>query len=262
MPDYRSIFGAVESTLLRVGSQHVAVEKIQKDLDEYKLVEGKGFSDSDYYRILVYVVFYSGFRAATVDARSATIDKYFSDFRVASSYGPQDIDRILQDPEMIKNRRKVRACVENAQTFKEIVSQHGSFQGYIDSFAPKASSTNLMRLKRELQHRFVGLGRVTTFHVLTDIGMPVLKPDRVMCRVFKRFGLVANEKDIEGVVKQGGIFVEHTGHPIRYIDIVFVTFGQLRSTEFGLDRGICLEKNPRCSLCGGKELCTYDGPAC
>ena len=262
MPDYRAIFEAVESTVIRVGSDNLPTEEIRKNLDEYKSFEGKKLSDADYYWVFVYVTFYSGFRAATVTARLPVIRKYFADFHLASSYGPQDIDRILHDPEMIKNRRKIQACVENAQTFKEIVSQHGSFQGYIDSFAPKASSTNLMRLKRELQHRFVGLGRVTTFHVLTDIGMPVLRPDRVMCRVFKRFGLVADEKDIEGVVKQGGKFAEHTGHPIRYIDIVFVAFGQVRSTEFGLDRGICLEKNPRCSSCGAKEFCTYDGPAC
>ncbi len=86
---------------------------------------------------------------------------------------------------MIRNKRKVEACIKNAVAFKSIVSEHGSFQTYIDSFSPTASFENLMLLKEELEYRFAGLGRITTYHVMTDIGLPVLKPDRVICRIFQ-----------------------------------------------------------------------------
>jgi DNA recombination protein RmuC len=33
-----------------------------------------------------------------------------------------------------------------------------------------------------------------------------------------------------------------TGHPIRYIDTVFVCYGQMKSPEVGLEHGLCLEK--------------------
>lgn len=42
----------------------------------------------------------------------------------------------------------------------------------------------------------------------------------------------------------------------RYIDIVFVAYGQVSSPEFGIDKGICL-KTPRCRECGITEYCRY-----
>ena len=45
---------------------------------------------------------------------------------------------------------------------------------------------------------------------------------------------------------------------INRIDIVFVTYGQLGKNDyFGLDKGICLEKDPYCNSCGIKEYCEY-----
>jgi len=114
-----------------------------------------------------------------------------------------------------------------------------------------------MLLKEELEYRFAGLGPITTYHVLTDIGLRVIKPDRVICRIFKRLGLIESEEQLLKTVIQGRKFADATGLPIRYIDIVFVSYGQVQSQEFGLSRGICLEKNPLCSACGATAHCRY-----
>ena len=35
-------------------------------------------------------------------------------------------------------------------------------------------------------------------------------------------------------------------------------YGQIgASNQFGLESGICLEKNPKCNLCGLTSLCVY-----
>jgi DNA-3-methyladenine glycosylase I len=112
-------------------------------------------------------------------------------------------------------------------------------------------------LKEELEYRFLGLGRITTYHFLTDIGSPVIKPDRVICRIFQRLGLIDNEGQLLKTVIQGRKFAEATGQPIRYIDIIFVAYGQMQSKEFGIEHGICLEKNPACSLCDAKRFCIF-----
>jgi DNA-3-methyladenine glycosylase I len=257
MKDYRAIFDGVESTLIRVGSRNLPADEIRSNLAEFKKLEGKTFTDSDYYWILVYVIFYSGFRAATVTAKLDLIRQYFPDYKTVADYGDDNINRILNDTGMIRNERKVQACVENAQTFERIVREYGSFQAYVASFSPMESFENLMLLKEALQYRFSGLGDITTYHVLTDIGLPVLKPDRVICRIFHRLGLIESEKQLLKTVIQGRKFAQATGHPIRYIDIVFVAYGQMQSTEFGLERGICLAENPACSICGVRSYCQY-----
>ena len=93
---------------------------------------------------------------------------------------------------------------------------------------------------------------------MTDIGLPVLKPDRVIARIFKRLGLIEDEKQILKTVLQGQKFSNATELPIRYIDICFVKYGQKgEDIELGLDDGICLERNPKCHECGIKEYCNF-----
>ncbi|MBN1453363.1 MAG: DNA-3-methyladenine glycosylase I [Anaerolineales bacterium] len=252
MKDYNAIFESIEEVLLKAGSKN-----LPKKLDGFKHLHGQTFSDNEYFSKLIDVIFYSGFRASTVTEKIDVIHKHFPNFEIVARYDEQAIKNILADEKMIRNRLKIKACVENAKTFNAILFESGSFQNYIDSFSALSSFENLILLKEELEYRFAGLGRITTYHYLTDIGMPVLKPDRVICRIFKRLGLIENEQQLLKTVIQGRKFAEATGLPIRYIDVVFVVYGQVQSKEFGIERGICLETNPSCQVCGARDYCNY-----
>jgi DNA-3-methyladenine glycosylase I len=61
------------------------------------------------------------------------------------------------------------------------------------------------------------------------------------------------------LIQEGRKFAKATGYPIRYIDRVFVAYGQERTSDMGLSRGICLERNPACSSCGANKYCEYFG---
>ncbi len=257
MKDYKTIFESIESSLFAEGSKNLSVEKIRENLDTFKHFEGKKFSDNNYYQILVNVIFYSGFRAATVTSRIPVIRAYFSDYLTVADYTEDKFNQILADTNMIRNQAKIKACIKNAYVFRSLIQKHGSIQNYIDMFSPQTSFENVMMLKDEIENRFYRIGKITVFHFLTDIGMPVLKPDRVICRIFKRLDLIESRENILEAVIQGRKFAEATGHPIRYIDIVFVAYGQVQSKEFGIERGICLEEKPSCILCNAKHFCNY-----
>src|SRR5690606_16062988 len=143
----------------------------------------------------------------------------------------KEIAEIVEDKKMIRNERKIRACIENAKTFKEIITKFGSFQNYLNHFEANKSFENLILLKEELEHRFEYLGCITVYHFLTDLGFNVLKPDRVIMRIFKRLGLIEHENQFLKAVIQGRKFSEATGYPIRYIDITFVKYGQEGRSE-------------------------------
>ena len=215
--DYKAIFEGVESALVQTGAERMPAEQIRRCLDEWKHYETRELHDDDYHRILVEVVFYSGFRAATVTSKLPIIHAHFPGYKATASYGEDQIERILHDPAMIKNRVKVNACVENARAFAAIVAKYGSFVAYINSYRPRESAANLDRLRCDVDQNFKGLGKITSYHFLTEIGMPVLKPDRVIKRIFTRLGLVNGTASEEDCVAAGHKFVEATGHPIRYI---------------------------------------------
>lgn len=256
MKDYKAVFSKLEDSL----RQHSGLSdaEFRSRFEKFKHFENRLLSDNDYYRIMVDVTFYSGFRAAVVSGKLDLIHQYFPDFETVAKYDEWKVSQILGDNNMIRNVRKVEACIANARTFKRIVSEYGSFGAYVKSFEPTQSFENLMLLKEELEHKFAYLGRITAYHFLTDIGMPVLKPDRVVCRIFYRLGLIESKKQLLEAVIQGRKLSQATSLPIRYVDIVLVTYGQVGANDyFGIKNGICLEKNPKCNICGVKEYCDY-----
>jgi DNA-3-methyladenine glycosylase I len=253
---YREVFNAVEQRLIECGSAHMDPVQIRLQLDKFKRFSERQLSDDEYFSILVFVTFYSGFKAATVTSKSEVIRKHFPSWKVVASYSEANVQGAMADPEMIRHERKIRACIKNARTFSTLIARYGSIKSYIGSQAPTESFENLLLLKETLEASFEYLGGITVYHFMTDIGLPVLKPDRVMSRIFSRLGLLETESQLLKTVIQGRKFAAATGHPIRYIDIVFVAYGQVSATEYGITQGICLTK-PRCSACSVQAHCGY-----
>lgn len=230
----------------------------EKEFDEkfkgYKTYENRVLSDNDYYQILVDIIFYSGFKASTVDKFLERIHTHFPNYQVVSNYSQEDIERIKIDPNIIKHKSKIDACVHNAKKVTAIIGEYGSIKEFIESFAPNTSDEALYKLKKSLERNFKYIGSQTSYHFMMDIGLNVLKPDRVMLRIFKRLGLIQSENDLFEAVKVGRALSKVNNLPIRYIDIIFVLYGQLNQENIEC---ICSENKPRCNICGVKSECLY-----
>jgi DNA-3-methyladenine glycosylase I len=53
---------------------------------------------------------------------------------VVAGYGPDRVEMLLQNAAIVRNRAKVTAAVQNAQTFLKIQDEFGSFDAYIWRF--------------------------------------------------------------------------------------------------------------------------------
>ena len=56
------------------------------------------------------------------------------DYRQIARFGEADVQRIMGDGEMIRSEPKIRAVINNAERFLEIVGRYGSFDRYLWSF--------------------------------------------------------------------------------------------------------------------------------
>jgi len=222
--------------------------------DYYKNAKKEHLTDNDYYKILVYVAFYSGFRASTVGKHLPVINNYFPNYETVMFYDENMFIKIFNDRSMIRHEKKIRACINNAKKINEIIKHYGSFENYIDSFEPNKNDNNLLALKRNLE-KFDFLGGITVYHFMKDIGLEVIKPDRVLMRIFKRLNLIYDEDYLFGAVKVGRLFSQANNLPIGYIDMIFVLYGQLNVPKI---KCICSEKNPKCNICGAKMYCNYN----
>ncbi len=224
-------------------------EEIQKAIRNAKQA-GKEFTeDNDYYWKIVCITFFSGSKATMVEDKLPHIKKYFGDYKIAKKYSSEDVNRIMSDSSVIRWKRKIEACIENAKLFDKVVIKHGSFKRYLDSFdrPNKISNVNLERLRNKLKD-FEFIGDITVDHFLTDLGYPVLKKDRHIGRVMHRIGLIMNEDDREGAIDAGNRIANLTDTPIRFIDTVFVGMGM---------QGICKKENPECQRCLIKRDCEW-----
>lgn len=49
-------------------------------------------------------------------------------------YGPADVERLVNDPSIVRNRRKIEAAISNARAFLDVQEAIGSFDDYIWAF--------------------------------------------------------------------------------------------------------------------------------
>ncbi|HZY41612.1 MAG TPA: DNA-3-methyladenine glycosylase I [Anaerolineae bacterium] len=74
---------------------------------------------------------------------------HFDVARVAR-YTPHDVERLLQDAGIIRNRLKIEATINNARRFIEVQSEFGSFNAYIWRFVEGQPIKNAWRSMKEI----------------------------------------------------------------------------------------------------------------
>jgi DNA-3-methyladenine glycosylase I len=87
----------------------------------------------------------------------------FADFEVdrVAAFGSADIDRLLADPGVIRNRLKIEAAIENARRIQALRRSHGSFSAWLNAHHPR-SPPEWTRLFRQT-FRFTGEQIVNEF---------------------------------------------------------------------------------------------------
>ena len=80
----------------------------------------------------------------------------YADFTVdrVATFGPAEIDRLLADAGIIRNRLKVEAAIENAQRLQALRQSHGSFAGWLDAHRPRSAEAWTQLFRRTF--RFTG----------------------------------------------------------------------------------------------------------
>ncbi len=65
-------------------------------------------------------------------------------------YGARDIERLMADPGIIRNRLKIQAAINNAQRFLEVEREFGTFDCYIWGFVDNRTICNRCRKLSEV----------------------------------------------------------------------------------------------------------------
>lgn len=133
--------------------------------------------------------FQAGLSWSTILAKRDNFRRAFDGWDAAriAAYGPADIERLMQDTGIVRNRLKVNAAVKNARGYLEIRAEHGTFDNYIWSFTggeplrrPKpptrgevpASTPESLAMSKALQKRgFTFVGPTICYAFMQSVGM-------------------------------------------------------------------------------------------
>ena len=93
-------------------------------------------NDQVHFEFLILEGAQAGLSWSTILKKRDGYRKNFADFDPAkvARFTEKKIQKILQDPGIIRNRLKVKAAVNNAKRFLEVQKEFGSFDKYIWSF--------------------------------------------------------------------------------------------------------------------------------
>lgn len=94
----------------------------------------------------------AGLSWLTVLKKRARYREVFDDFDPArvARYGQGEIEQLLEDPGIIRNRRKVEAAVTNARAFLDLVDEQGDFASWLWDFVDGEPVTNHFRTMDEV----------------------------------------------------------------------------------------------------------------
>jgi DNA-3-methyladenine glycosylase I len=92
--------------------------------------------DQKLFEFLILEGMQAGLSWSTILNKRENFRRAFAEFDVAqvAHFGKRDVNRLLQDAGIIRNRLKIEAAINNAQRFIEVQNELGSFDAYIWGF--------------------------------------------------------------------------------------------------------------------------------
>lgn len=94
--------------------------------------------DQKLFEFLILESAQAGLSWITILRRRENYRMAFADFDVekVAAFGPDDVERLLNDAGIIRNRLKIAAAISNAKLFIEVQKEFGSFDKYLYGFMP------------------------------------------------------------------------------------------------------------------------------
>jgi 3-methyladenine DNA glycosylase Tag len=133
---------------------------------------------ADYLDVLSKAAFQSGISWQVVEAKWPGTRKAFRDFdpKKVAKLTPKQIDALVADTRLIRNRKKIEATIDNAETMLALDREFGGFRKYLRSFS------DFDALQRDLVKRFKFLGPTGAYFFLHVVREEVPPHDEWIAR--------------------------------------------------------------------------------
>lgn len=153
------------------------------------------FDDKYLFEMLILESFEAGLSWECILNKRENFKKAFDNFEIDKicSYTDKKIEELLKNEQIIRNRLKIKATINNSKIFKNIQSEYGTFNDYLIKFTNKQviyetdKTTNDLsdNLSKDLKKRGMKfVGSTTIYSYLQAIGVIYSHDEK--CFLYKR----------------------------------------------------------------------------
>jgi DNA-3-methyladenine glycosylase I len=109
--------------------------------------------DKKHFEFLVLECFQAGLSWKTILHRRKGFKKAFANFdhKKVAKFTQHDVERLMLDEGIIRNRLKIQGMITNAQIFASIQKEFGSFNAYVWSFVKNKPIVNKLKTQSEIK---------------------------------------------------------------------------------------------------------------
>lgn len=132
-------------------------------------------NDDTYFENMTRVIFLAGLSWKMINEKWPNFKKAFENFSIGKvvKFGEKDIQRLMSDASIVRNRAKIIATVNNAKQFQNMKKEYGSFQRYLNSLD---KSNNYALVIKELSKKFSRIGPSSARIFLYSVGENIRRP--------------------------------------------------------------------------------------
>jgi 3-methyladenine DNA glycosylase Tag len=130
----------------------------------------------DYLEVMTKAVFQSGMSWQVIEAKWDGFRDAFAGFDAdkVAGFTPEDVDRLVEDTRIVRNRRKIDATVDNAVEMVALDREHEGFRNYLRSHGSFEETV------ADLKRHFRFLGDTGSYYFLHVVGEKVPPHDEWM----------------------------------------------------------------------------------
>jgi DNA-3-methyladenine glycosylase I len=141
--------------------------------------------DDQLFERLMFEINQAGLNWILILKKQHNFRKAFENFNIdkIAEYGEEDIQRLMGDPGIIRNRLKINAAIENARVIQNIRKEEGSFSNWLDKNSLTINSLEEWTKLFKKRFRFTGGEIVNEFLMSTGYLPGAHSPD---CPVYER----------------------------------------------------------------------------
>lgn len=150
-------------------------------------------NDNKLFERLMFEINQAGLNWILILRKQHNFRRAYDDFDIdkVAAYSEDEIQRLLNDPGIIRNRLKIKAAIENARIIQNIRKEHGSFRKWLDNYSLTISSLEEWTGLFRKTFRFTGGEIVNEFLMSTGYLQGAHTPD---CPVYRKIMKLKGQK--------------------------------------------------------------------